>query len=543
MKRQPAAKHDSDQHYDLILIGSGMGSLAIASLMAQLRGQRVLVLERHFKAGGFTHDFQRQQFHWDVGLHYVGQMGETSQPRKLFDLITDGQVQWTRMPEPFERFVYPGRTFSAYGDKTQYIESLIAQFPHEARAIHQYFRDISKAAGALTLQTMQKSRSKMLQLIGTVGRLFNRSPLNLTTQAYLEQRIHDPQLRAVLASQWGTYGLPPQHSPFAIHATIVQHYLEGGYYPVGGAGTIAPSVEAIVEEHGGRFLLNRAVTQVVIEQGRAVGVQVRNVKKPDQPEETYYAPVIVSGIGAANTYLKLIPPDYPIPFWDSLRQFVQQSETPTTLTLYLGLKADPRQLGFQGENHWLYTSWDHNATYQQRQEWVKQIQPSHAYLSFPSLKDPQAKTHTAEIITFVDYESFAPWRDQQWLRRGEDYQALKAKLADALIALIDRSYPGFANLVAYKELSTPITTEYFTDHPRGAIYGLPLHGDRFKRENWDWTRPTTPLPGLYLTGADVISLGIVGALMGGVFTLSDLLDGISFPEVFKAAAKSSSNFK
>ena len=61
----------TEHHYDLILIGSGMGALTVASVMAQLRHKKVLVLERHFKAGGFTHDFKRQQFHWDVGLHYT----------------------------------------------------------------------------------------------------------------------------------------------------------------------------------------------------------------------------------------------------------------------------------------------------------------------------------------------------------------------------------------------------------------------------------------------------------------------------------------
>ncbi|HEY9602115.1 MAG TPA: NAD(P)-binding protein [Allocoleopsis sp.] len=51
----------TENHYDIILIGSGMGALTVASLMAQMRGKKVLVLERHFKAGGFTHDFKRQQ--------------------------------------------------------------------------------------------------------------------------------------------------------------------------------------------------------------------------------------------------------------------------------------------------------------------------------------------------------------------------------------------------------------------------------------------------------------------------------------------------
>jgi phytoene dehydrogenase-like protein len=164
-----------------------------------------------------------------------------------------------------------------------------------------------------------------------------------------------------------------------------------------------------------------------------------------------------------------------------------------------------------------------------------------AYLSFPSLKDPKAQAHTAEIIAFTDYNSFAQWREQPWLKRDEDYQALKQRLSEALIAFVDQHYPGFAEIVEYHELSTPITNEHFTSHPKGGIYGLPFVGERFHRENLAWTHPVTPLPGLYLTGADVCSLGIGGAMMGGVITLGNLPNGISIPQVFTTAARANPN--
>lgn len=533
-----------ENHYDLILIGSGIGSLTVASLMAQMRGKKILVLERHFKAGGFTHSFKRQNFHWDVGIHYIGQMGEGSQMRQLFDLITGGNVHWTKMPDPFEKFVYPGFTFNVPTDKQRYITELIQQFPQEEKAIRQYFRDVQKAATAYGMQVMRKNGSFLLNLLGLIGGLLNPAQLDLTTKAYLDRHFKSDRLKALLASQWGDYGLPPSKSPFALHATIVSHYLEGGYYPVGGAGTIAASVKAIVEEKGGQFLLNREVTQVLIENGRAVGVQVRKVNaKDDHPLEEYYAPVVISNAGAATTYLKLIPQDYPIPFRESLRRFLEKNPPTTNVTLYLGLSQDPRKLGFQGENHWLYGSLDHDQTYTKRSEWIKDkdTQPIQAYLSFPSLKDPKAEAHTAEIIAFVDYNSFAQWREQPWLKRDENYQALKQHLSNTLITFVDRHYPGFADLIEYQELSTPITNEHFTGHPKGGIYGLPFVSERFQQENLAWTHPKTPLPGLYLTGADVCSLGIGGAMMGGVVTLGNLPDGILIPQVFATAARSKKN--
>ena len=78
-------RNPSEQTYDAIVIGSGMGALAFASIMAKLRKWRVLVLERHFKIGGFTHTFSRPGgWTWDVGVHYVGEMGHGMNGRRLF---------------------------------------------------------------------------------------------------------------------------------------------------------------------------------------------------------------------------------------------------------------------------------------------------------------------------------------------------------------------------------------------------------------------------------------------------------------------------
>lgn len=526
--------------YDLILIGSGIGALTVASLMALLKGKKVLVLERHFKAGGFTHSFKRQKFHWDVGLHYVGDMAKGTPTRSLFDLITGSQVDWTPMPDVFEKFVYPGFTFNVRSRKENYISDLIERFPQEAKAIRQYFSDVEKATMAFQMQLMRRSGSWMLKLLSNFWGLFDPQPFKETTKEYLDRHFQSPELKALLASQWGTYGLPPEKSPFPLHALIVRHYLNGGYYPVGGAGVIASSVQKIVEEKGGKFLLNREATQILIENGRAVGVRVRKINAKDSNHEEYYAPVIVSNVGAANTYLKLIPSEYPITFRESLRSFVEKNSPTTNVTLYLGLSKDLRCLGIQGENYWIYNSLDHDKTSQQGGEWVAGNKPlPQVYLSFPSLKDPKAEAHTAEIMAFTDYDEFAKWRNQPWLKRDDEYQALKQRLSGDMIAFVEKHLPGFADLIEYQELSTPLTNEHFTSHHSGAIYGLPFLSERLRGENLPWTDPKTPIPGLYLTGADVASLGVVGAMMGGVVTLGNLPEGISIPQVFSTAMKGS----
>src|SRR5215470_17624986 len=85
--------------YDVIVIGSGIGGLAAAAILSKA-GKKVLVLERHYTAGGFTHTFQRKGYEWDVGVHYIGEVHrKNSVLRRAFDFLSDGQLDWAPMPE------------------------------------------------------------------------------------------------------------------------------------------------------------------------------------------------------------------------------------------------------------------------------------------------------------------------------------------------------------------------------------------------------------------------------------------------------------
>src|SRR5216684_1958125 len=142
--------------YDAIVIGSGMGALAFAGIMAKLRKWRVLVLERHFKIGGFTHTFSRPGgWTWDVGVHYIGEMGRGMTGRRLFDFITDGGVDWSPMPDVYDVFVYPGLTVKVPKGRANFERTLAEAFPAEKQAIGEYFRDIQRAANWLNRRVME----------------------------------------------------------------------------------------------------------------------------------------------------------------------------------------------------------------------------------------------------------------------------------------------------------------------------------------------------------------------------------------------------
>ena len=533
-------KQAENNNYDIIIIGSGMGALTSASLLAQFRNKRILILERHYIFGGFTHEFERKQkWSWDVGIHYVGDMHDEGSLRKLFDIITREKVKWNPMPDVFEKFVYPDFTFGVPSEESRYIAKLIEQFPEEKAGIEGYFEDCKKVDQWFSRHNIKSPRPFINEIKKSVQLNGFDSP-DITLGEYLNKNIKDKKLRALLASQWGDYGITPAHSSFISHVGIVNHYLNGGYFPEGGSKTIAESIKPIIEEKGGEVKLSHQVEEILVEDGKAVGVRARNlVARKDQPEVAeFYAPTIISNTGAYTTYLKLLPAAVEIPFRNKLKDFYKKHHVTTSVTLYCGLNDDPRKLGFEGENHWMFSSYNHERAFDPENNWIEgDGELNGAYLSFPSLKNSKAKGHSAEIIALCSFDAFEKWDDTRWKRRGDDYEELKTKIANTLTNFVDKLYPGFKDLLEYQELSTPLSVKHFTDHPRGSIYGMPSVRERFNSDEAPWCTPLTPVEGLYLTGADVVNLGVAGALMGGISTAGQVPDGISFIGVMKEAKK------
>ena len=499
----------SDHNYDVIVIGSGIGGLTSAALLAKINHKKVLILERHWTMGGLTHEFRRGDYHFDVGLHYVGEMQRSDLPRQVCDFISDGQLVWEKMPSVFERFIYPDFTFEVVDSEAAYTSALVQQFPDERKQIYAYFKAIHRAAAWSRRHFVTPVMPAWLQPFMRLGNLPSRKLALSTTRAVLDRYFTDSRLKALLASQWGDYGLPPADSAFAIHALIASHYLNGAWFPKGGGKRVARAILPVIEARGGRCLVNHEAVGILLRDKQAVGVEVEKIKGGTREAMRFYAPVVISNVGADLTYKKLLPASVTIPFLDELRGFRRAC---SAVTLYIGFKDDPRALGFKGENHWIFTSYEHDGMLDNT-EALLQGHCRGCYLSFPSLKNPDAKGATAEIICFIDYDNFTEWQDKPWRQRGKVYDGLKQVIADSMLKLVEQHYPGFCQLIDFQELSTPLTIRNFTSREQGMMYGLPAVPARYEL---DWLGPWTPVPGLYLSGSDVCSVGIVGALMGGV---------------------------
>ena len=510
------------EKFDAIVIGSGMGGLSAAAILTRLKGKRVLVLEKHYVAGGQTHEFHRNQYSWDVGIHYVGAMAPGDQARLLFDLVTGKQVDWNPMPDVFDRFIFPDMTVDVHKDPQVFAANLIALFPDEEKAIRQYIRDLKSANDWYVSSFLGKVPDPIARMPYALKSLGKGRLARMTTQAYMDRSFKDEKLKAVLVAQWGDYGLTPDRSAFGLHALVAWGYSAGtgAFFPEGGGRAIAQAAEKVIGIEGGRIQVDTQVTEILIKNGAAYGVKAR---QSNGWEGEYHADTIISNVGAELTFRDLVPAQY----CRAERAELAGFERGTGMAvLYLGLSDDPRNMGFGGENYWIYENYDINDSADCVPELING-NAKYGFLSFPSMKNRQAHAHTAEVCISSDAGVF-----DKWAARPADYYQAKEKITAAILALLERHFPGFGGMVDYAELSTPVTMERFTSRPKGEPYGIPGTPARFDLKS---LKPKTSVKNLFLSGSDVCSLGIVGALNGGAAAAASVMGPMGFMRIMIGA--------
>ncbi|TAJ53318.1 MAG: NAD(P)/FAD-dependent oxidoreductase [Nevskiaceae bacterium] len=514
------------QDYDVIVIGSGIGGLSCAALLTRL-GRKVCVLEQHYTAGGFTHSYEREGYEWDVGVHYIGEVHKPYAPlRRIFDVISDGKLEWAPMDACYDRIIIGDRHYDFIAGKDNLAAELKRHFPEEGAAIDEYFRLVQKVSGSMQAYFAgQAMPPRIARVYEALKRFRLPKECFMSTRAVLEKLTSNQQLIAVLTGQWGDYGLPPADAAFIMHAAVTKHYFAGGNYPVGGSWKIADTIVPVIRSGGGEVFTYARVKELLIENGRAVGVRMEDGSE-------VRAPAVVSSAGAELTFGSLLPAAerQRHGYAAKLREVHASSGH---LCLYAGFKGTARELGLPKTNLWIYPNADHEGNTQRFLDDPINTLPM-LYVSFPSAKDPEWEQHypgksTVEVITLGRYEWFEKWAKETWNHRGAEYEALKKQFGDRMLEGLYQQMPQLRGAMDYWELSTPLSTEYFGMYGKGEIYGLDHDLHRFEQK---WLHPVTPVKGLYLTGQDVVTAGVGGALMGGVLTTAAML-GTKAGQVFK----------
>ena len=501
-----------------------MGGLACGAMLSKA-GQRVVILEQHYIAGGCTHVFKEQGIEFDTGVHYLGNMKKT---QALWDILTEeqGKIEWDRMGTEEDGYTYDNIII---GDKSYNYKAGVPAFCEEIKS-HFGEEEMVNARNYLEymIKTTQESMYMKLKVIQWkwLGDLLRKwycadtfKMVNETAIETIGRFTKNKELQAVLLGQFGDYGIVPSKAPFYIHAMVQEHYIEsGGVFPKGGSAEIAKKLIPEIERNGGAVFVRRAVEKIIIKNGRAVGVKMVT-------GEEIFAKNIVSGAGVPLTYDRFLPKEH-VPE-DLIKKIksVGMSEM-AMLYAFIGLDGSPEELELSSNNIWQYP---HNDFEKVVEDYEKDPEnaPMFFFIGTPCAKDSTWNERypgksNAVILTKANYLDYKKYEDQNPGKRDEEYNRKKQRFMDRVLEeALYKNYPKTRGRVTIQEVGTPITFNHYLGNLEGACYGMASKKERFVED--DWLLPKTHIPGLYLTGQDVTMMGVMGAFASGNITAHSIL--------------------
>ena len=499
--------------YDHFVIGSGIGGLTTATWLAKA-GYKVAVLERHYVPGGFTHNFKRKDgFQWDVGVHYVGNVGADSSLGEMFDYLTAGKLEWESMGDVYDVVYIGSKKFEFKAGKENFRTQMQSYFPEDSEAIDTYMQLIKKANQRGTAFFFEKVFEPWLsKSLGCIFRKRYARYSQKTTWEVLKKITDNELLIAVLCGQCGNYGLSPKHSSFAAHAMVISHFLDGGYYPKGGADQISSKTIDVLTSLGSTVFINAEVQKIVVEANKVVGIRVNN--------SFINCSSVISNVGVNNTFNELLSEK------SRLRcNFDAKNVGPASahICLYLGLDSSSEALQLPKHNVWYYAHDQTDLLIENAN--LSEAPKTFAYISFPSAKDSQWEvtnpgTSTIQAISVGKYEWFKDYEDQPWRNREEAYKNLKEEFKTSMLETLCRLFPQIKGHIQVAEVSTPLSTRHFSNYKSGEIYGLAHTPDRF---TLPFLRPKTKIKGLRLVGQDITLVGVAGAMLSGILCATTIL--------------------
>lgn len=465
--------------YDAIAIGSGIGGLVTATQLAA-KGAKVLVLERYLIPGGSAGYFEREGYRFDVGASMIFGFGTEGTTNLLTKALQAVDVSLETIPDPVQIYYHlpGGLELKVHRDYEKFLQELSERFPHQEEGMRKFYDECWAVFNCLNVMELLS-----LEEIGYLMRVFFQHPLAcLGLVKYLPQNvgdiarkyITDPELLKFIDIECYCWSVVPADKTPMINAGMVfsDRHFGGINYPKGGVGQIAQKLVEGLEKAGGEIKYKARVTKIIIENGKAVGVQLAT-------GEEYRAKRIISNATRWDTFEKLLPPEAMPASEKKWQERYQKS--PSFLSLHLGVKAEVLPVGTEC-HHILLEDW----------EKMEESQGT-IFVSIPTLLDPDLAPEGHHII-----HTFTPSWIEEWQGLSpREYDDKKEEAAEYLIERLEKIFPGLIEGLDYQEVGTPRTHRRFLGREDGTYGPIPqrklmgLLGMPFNR---------TAIPGLYCVG-------------------------------------------
>jgi len=458
--REPADR------YDAVVIGSGIGGLVCANLLAR-SGLGVLLVEQHYMAGGYCSTFRRGGYTFDAASHFYPLLGnpETITGKLLAEL--GSRCDWVLM-DPVDTFHLPdGTRFTVPVDLDAYLQQVKSAFPGQAEALDRFFAAVRRE-----------------YLTGLLRHFRGHEPPgsepkrdDSLAQA-LAAHFDDPKLKLLLAADCPHWGSPPSRTSFTFDSMLRLSYFLGNYYPAGGSQAFVDDLARCLEEHGGDILMSTRVERVRLAGGRVDGVEVVTTRGRLRGRRVIATDVVASNADLTLTIDKLVGAEhFPSDYLAAVRRL---RPTYPCFLAHLGLRDVATDLLARIQGYY-WDSWDAEAVGRDALR-CKVFVPT---LYAPGLAPPGGHVVILQKVLDLDYAAI------------DDWGAHKTVIENDVVGHLARLIPDLERKTVTKSSASAHTSHHFTWNRHGAMLGWEMSPEQLGA-----ARPgvTSPISGLYFTG-------------------------------------------
>lgn len=489
--------------YDAVIIGSGLGGLCTAYILAK-HGMKVCVLEKNRQIGGSLQIYSRDKTVFETGVHYVGGLDEGQNLNryfKYFNIMNDLKLQ--KLDENGVDVI------SFEGDEQLYphaqgydnfIDRLAAIFPHERENLKLYIQKVKETCSDFPLYNLSDQKKDFT----------NAWHLKIDSETFINSIFKDKKLRAVMSGNNLLYAGIGGKSPFYVHALVVNSYIESSYRCIDGSSQIARMMSKNIKELGGEIFNYHEATRFIFNGDSIESVELAN-------GEIIEGDCFVSGIDLSKTIDMVDGPQLRSAYKNRLKNL---ENTVSSFLLNVVLKPD----SMEHLNHNIYHHIDPDI-------WNG---PNYAVDKWPgvlgvfgntSSKNPKF-TENFTAMSYMRAEECEKWWNTKSIipnninYRGDDYEAFKIEKAEKLLDALEKRLPGTRAKIQSYTCATPITYRDYIGSKDGSLYGAIKD---YQEPLKTFITPRTKVRNLFLTGQNLNLHGVLGVTVSSVVTCSEIL--------------------
>lgn len=491
----------TEKVYDFVIIGSGLGGLQCAYILAD-HGFSVCVLEKNQQLGGSLQVFSREKTVFDTGVHYLPALDEGQPLHSYFKYFgLTNSVNWRKMDEKFDQISFDdGSKFHHASSWTEFETTLIESFPAEAKAIQKYSETIQQIVKTFPLDQLEFS-----ELDHT-----DDSILGLSVKQFIDGLTEDKKLQAVLAGSNLLYAGSAEKCPLYIHALVTHGYVQSAYRCVDGGSQIARELARSIREKGGEVLRRKGVVEFDLLDGKLNSVTTGD-------GSTYFGKNFISNI-QPKALLNLIGKEHFKPSY-----FNRLQRLPNTLSSFsIHIVCKPESFPYINQNVYHHTS---NNVWT-KPDYSEDKWPLSFMLCTPATSKSEKWADGISIMTYMRFDEVEAWKDSHNTivnpgERGETYEQFKARKTEQLLTAVEKRFPEIRDCIQSIHASTPLTFRDYIGNDDGNMYGTEKD---YRKGLTNFISPQTKIPNLWLSGQYLNLHGIFGVTISSVVTCSQFLD-------------------